>query len=91
MKKGEATVSQITKAYQQNEFIKKSIIVIFAGLLLAISLNWFLIPANVFGAGVNGVAQLLSGILYDTMHIKLDTGIIIFIIKDLSNWHKTKC
>ncbi|MBO0475795.1 YitT family protein [Vagococcus sp. DIV0080] len=60
--------------------IKKSLIVIFAGLVLAVALNLFLIPANVFSAGVNGMAQLLSGILLTSFGIKLDTGIIIFIM-----------
>ncbi|MEG2708138.1 MAG: YitT family protein [Vagococcus sp.] len=60
--------------------IKKSLIVIFAGFVLAVALNLFLIPANVFSAGVNGMAQLLSGILQTSFGITLDTGIIIFIM-----------
>ncbi len=73
-------MGHITKAYHQNEMIKKSLIVIFAGFVLAVALNLFLIPANVFSAGVNGMAQLLSGILQTSFGITLDTGIIIFIM-----------
>ncbi|MCM2140145.1 YitT family protein [Vagococcus fluvialis] len=73
-------MGHITKAYQQNELIKKSAIVIFAGVILAVALNLFLIPANVFSAGVNGLAQLFSGILLNSFDIKLDTGILIFLM-----------
>lgn len=73
-------MGHITKAYQQNELIKKSLIVILAGLIIAIALNIFLIPANVFSAGVNGMAQLLSGILLQSFGITLDTGILIFLM-----------
>ncbi len=73
-------MGQIKKAYQKNEMIKKSVIVIFAGVLIAVALNLFLIPANVFSAGVNGIAQLISGILAMSFNIKLDTGILIFIM-----------
>lgn len=73
-------MGHITKAYQQNELIKKSAIVIFSGVILAVALNLFLIPANVFSAGVNGLAQLFSGILLNSFDIKLDTGILIFLM-----------
>ncbi|MFW8052138.1 YitT family protein [Vagococcus fluvialis] len=73
-------MGQLSKAYQQNELIKKSIIVIFAGLVIAVALNLFLIPANVFSAGVNGMAQLLSGVLLQSFDITLDTGILIFLM-----------
>ena len=73
-------MGHITKTYQQNELIKKSAIVIFAGVILAVALNLFLIPANVFSAGVNGLAQLFSGILLNSFDIKLDTGILIFLM-----------
>lgn len=73
-------MGHITKAYQQNELIKKIAIVIFAGVILAVALNLFLIPANVFSAGVNGLAQLFSGILLNSFDIKLDTGILIFLM-----------
>ena len=73
-------MAQMKKAYLQNELIKKSILVVLAGLVLAVALNLFLIPANVFSAGVNGIAQLLSGILLKSFNIKLDTGIIIFLL-----------
>ncbi|HCM88737.1 MULTISPECIES: YitT family protein [Vagococcus] len=73
-------MGQIKNVYQKNEMIKKSIIVIFAGVVIAVALNLFLIPANVFSAGVNGIAQLISGILATSFGINLDTGILIFIM-----------
>ncbi|MFZ6624222.1 YitT family protein [Vagococcus fluvialis] len=73
-------MGHITKAYQQNELIKKFAIIIFAGVIIAVALNLFLIPANVFSAGVNGLAQLFSGILLNSFDIKLDTGILIFLM-----------
>lgn len=73
-------MGQISKAYQQNELIKKSLIVVLAGLIIAVALNLFLIPANVFSAGVNGMAQLLSGILLQSFDVTIDTGILIFLM-----------
>lgn len=73
-------MGQISKAYQQNELIKKSLIVVLAGLIIAVALNLFLIPANVFSAGVNGMAQLLSGILFQSFDVTIDTGILIFLM-----------
>lgn len=56
------------------EVIKKIIVILFGALLLAISLNVFLIPANVFSSGFTGVAQLLSTVL------PLSTGMLLVLL-----------
>ncbi len=58
---------------------KKFVIVIIGALLNALSLNLFLIPANVYASGFTGVAQLLSSIFaFASIHIS--TGILLFVL-----------
>ncbi|MCE7794918.1 YitT family protein [Salipaludibacillus sp. CUR1] len=45
-----------------------------SGLVLAMSLNLFLIPANVFASGFTGLAQILA------VFFPLSTGILLFIL-----------
>lgn len=73
-------MGKVKSVYQQNEMIKKVIVILFSGVILAVALNFFLIPANVFSAGVNGIAQLISGILDKSYGIGIDTGVLIFIM-----------
>lgn len=54
--------------------LKKLIIYIFGSLLLAVSLNFFLIPANVFASGFTGVAQILAALT------PISTGISLFLL-----------
>ncbi|NEU29714.1 YitT family protein [bacterium LRH843] len=54
--------------------IKKVIVITFGALLLAVSLNFFLIPANIFSSGFAGIAQLLATLL------PLSTGVILFLL-----------
>ncbi|HLR73519.1 MAG TPA: YitT family protein [Pseudogracilibacillus sp.] len=54
-------------------------IVILGSFLLAISLNFFLITANVYASGFSGLAQLVSSILHDFLNIRLSTGVLLFI------------
>jgi uncharacterized membrane-anchored protein YitT (DUF2179 family) len=56
------------------ETLKNMIIYIFGCLLLAISLNFFLIPANVFASGFTGIAQILAALT------PISTGISLFIL-----------
>ncbi|WP_216828348.1 YitT family protein [Alkalihalobacterium elongatum] len=56
------------------ENVKKLIAVIIGALLLAVGLNIFLIPANVFASGFTGVAQLIATV------IPLSTGILLLIL-----------
>ncbi|WP_409022584.1 YitT family protein [Dellaglioa sp. P0083] len=70
---------------------KRLVIIVFSGLLIALSLNFFLIPGNIFGAGANGIAQLLSAIFYDLFHIKIGTGYLIMLINipiGILGWYK---
>lgn len=59
--------------------VKRIIVVIFGALLMAISLNFFLINANVYASGFAGAAQLVSSILDDQLGILISTGILLFI------------
>ncbi|MGX6961243.1 YitT family protein [Vagococcus xieshaowenii] len=64
----------------KHEFVTRSLIIIVSSVIGSIGLNMFLIPANVFSAGVNGVAQLVSGFLSMNFNLSIDTGILIFLL-----------
>lgn len=55
-------------------------IVILGSFLIAISLNFFLINANVYASGFSGFAQLLSSIFSDFFSINIGTGILLLIL-----------
>lgn len=61
------------------EFGKKIAIVVLGGLLNAIGMNLFLIPANVYASGFAGVAQLLSRTLSEYTSISISTGVLFII------------
>lgn len=56
------------------EIVKKFIVILIGALLIAVALNIFLIPANIFASGFTGVAQILATI------IPLNTGVMLFIL-----------
>src|SRR5699024_2421099 len=56
------------------------ITVIIGAFLLAVSLNFFLIGANVYASGFSGFAQLLSSISADFFPFEVSTGIIILLL-----------
>jgi uncharacterized membrane-anchored protein YitT (DUF2179 family) len=58
---------------------KRIAVVIFGSFLLAISLNFFLINANVYSSGFAGAAQLTSSVFADYLDISIGTGILLFI------------
>ena len=58
---------------------KRIIVVIFGSLLLAISLNFFLINANVYASGFAGAAQLTSSVFGDFFNIPVSTGILLLV------------
>lgn len=60
--------------------VKRIITVIFGSFLLAISLNFFLISANVYSSGFTGMAQLISSIFNDFFSINISTGMLLFIL-----------
>src|SRR5699024_8417855 len=59
---------------------KRILTVIFGSLLIAISLNFFLIDANVYASGFAGMAQLISSIFDDFFSVEISTGILLFIL-----------
>ncbi|RLL45048.1 YitT family protein [Oceanobacillus piezotolerans] len=59
---------------------KRIIIVIIGALLNAVSLNYFLIGANVYASGFTGAAQLISSFFIDYLGIGLSTGILLFVL-----------
>lgn len=59
---------------------KRIAVVIFGSFLLAISLNFFLINANVYASGFSGVAQLLSSLSKDFLSFDVSTGVLLMIL-----------
>jgi uncharacterized membrane-anchored protein YitT (DUF2179 family) len=60
--------------------IKKVVVVIFGALLNAISMNLFLIPANVYSSGFAGIAQLLSKVLTDISPFSISMGYLLLVL-----------
>ncbi|AXH99644.1 YitT family protein [Sporosarcina sp. PTS2304] len=58
---------------------KRIAVVILGSLLMAISLNFFLINANVYASGFAGAAQLVSSVLMDQLGISISTGILLLL------------
>src|SRR5690625_6876521 len=58
---------------------RRLMIVLLGSFLLAISLNFFLIEANVYASGFTGAAQLVASILNDFFNIPLTTGVLLFV------------
>ncbi len=50
------------------------------GHLITISLNFFLINANVYASGFTGAAQLASSAFADFLGFQLSTGIILLLL-----------
>jgi uncharacterized membrane-anchored protein YitT (DUF2179 family) len=66
---------------------KKIFVVLIGALLGAISMNFFLIPANIYASGFTGVAQLLSSILGG----HASTGVLLFLLNipvTILGWRK---
>lgn len=59
---------------------KKVMVVIIGALLNAISMNRFLIPANVYSSGFAGVAQLLSKVLTEYTPLKVSMGFLLLLL-----------
>src|SRR5690625_1702553 len=58
---------------------KRIAIVILGSFLLAVSLNFFLINANVYASGFSGAAQLASSVFKDFLNIRISTGILLLL------------
>ena len=59
------------------EYGMKAIVFILAAVLVAISMNSFFIPNNIFSGGFNGVAQLISLFFDSVFGIHIEVGAII--------------
>ena len=55
-------MSRLTANDKNTEILKRIGVLIVCGLTSAIALNYFLIPAKVLSAGMNGVAQIIVAI-----------------------------
>lgn len=65
---------------RKNEVIKQLLVILLSGILSSVALNFFLIPANVLSAGMNGLAQIVSTVLSQQLAVKADAGIFIFLL-----------
>src|SRR5699024_12869351 len=59
---------------------RRILVVILGSFLLALSLNFFLINANVYASGVSGFAQLVSSVFKDFLSINISTGVWLLIL-----------
>jgi uncharacterized membrane-anchored protein YitT (DUF2179 family) len=59
---------------------KKSFVVIMGAFLVAISMNLFLIPANVYSSGFAGVAQLLSKVISEYTPLHISMGYLLLLL-----------
>jgi uncharacterized membrane-anchored protein YitT (DUF2179 family) len=59
---------------------KKVMVVILGALLNAISMNLFLIPANVYSSGFAGIAQLLSKVLTEYTPLTVSMGFLLLLL-----------
>src|SRR5690625_3661557 len=58
---------------------KRIVMVIVSSFLLAVSLNFFLIDANVYASGFAGAAQLASSVFNDFLNINISVGVLLFL------------
>ncbi|KRM98722.1 YitT family protein [Loigolactobacillus rennini] len=70
----------------RRELGKKLFFAVVSSILLALALNNFLIPASVFGSGINGVAQLASTLLARFSPINIQTGWLILLFNLPIGW-----
>ncbi len=59
---------------------RRILVVILGSFLIAVSLNFFLIAANVYASGFAGAAQLIASVFQDFLHIDVTTGILLFLL-----------
>ncbi|MFC7062768.1 YitT family protein [Halobacillus seohaensis] len=72
--------------------LKRILVVVLGAAFNALSLNLFLIEANVYASGFTGVAQLLTSIFQDFLGIPgVSTGLILFLLNipvAILGWYK---
>src|SRR5699024_5397076 len=54
--------------------------VILGSFLLAVSMSFFIINANVCAIRCSGAAQLLSSVFHDFVGIEITTGVLLFVL-----------
>jgi uncharacterized membrane-anchored protein YitT (DUF2179 family) len=59
---------------------KKLAVVTAGSLLVALAMNLFLIPANIYSSGFTGIAQLLSKVLSDNSPIHVSLGFLLLLL-----------
>jgi uncharacterized membrane-anchored protein YitT (DUF2179 family) len=59
---------------------KKIAVVVAGAVLNALSMNLFLIPANVYSSGFTGIAQLLSKVISDNTSINVSMGFLLLLL-----------
>jgi uncharacterized membrane-anchored protein YitT (DUF2179 family) len=59
---------------------KKAIVVVAGAILNALSMNLFLIPANVYSSGFTGIAQLLSKLLSEHTPLNVSMGFLLLLL-----------
>ena len=70
---------------------KRITVVILGSFLAALSLNFFLINANVYASGFSGAAQLVSSVFQDFLNIQMTTGKLLFLFNIpvlILSWYK---
>lgn len=70
----------INKQFSFAEHVKISLTVVIGAFLVALGMNYFLIPSNVYASGLTGAAQLITSILTDFTPLNAKTGIILFVL-----------
>lgn len=66
--------------YNKKDIVKKILVILLTGVTGAVGLNFFLIPANVFSAGMTGIAQIVGAFFQQLFGMSIDTGILIFLL-----------
>jgi uncharacterized membrane-anchored protein YitT (DUF2179 family) len=74
------TMNQWMNSYRSSESVKKIAVMLVTAVTSAVGLNFFLVPAKVFSAGMNGVAQIIATLLHVHLGIQIDTGLFILIL-----------
>lgn len=59
---------------------QKFIVVLIGALLNAISMNFFLIPADVYASGFAGISQLVSRITIEYTPFTISTGVLLLLL-----------
>lgn len=70
---------QIMEKRQHIELLKKIGTVLITGVTSAIGMNYFLAPANILSAGVNGISQITVAVAQTQFNLSLSMGALIFI------------